>query len=154
MRQRIKTYGSIEYRFWHYTKKTDTCWLFRSWIKNPRHHTFMYQGKRHLAHRYSYELHIGPIPQGYEVDHACRVKNCVNPAHLRLALHAQNMQNQPPRKGSSDYRGVYWDKARKMWTARGHKDYKGYFLGRFEREEEAGQVALEWRLKNLPFTVE
>ncbi len=42
------------------------------------------------AHRYAWELHNGPIPEGMLLDHVCRVRRCVNPAHLRLATHRQN----------------------------------------------------------------
>jgi hypothetical protein len=34
------------------------------------------------AHRVSYEHYVGPIPKGLEIDHLCRVRHCVNPAHL------------------------------------------------------------------------
>lgn len=34
------------------------------------------------AHRFAYELFVGPIPSGYDIDHVCRNRRCVNPAHL------------------------------------------------------------------------
>jgi len=44
------------------------------------------------AHRYSYELFFAPIPEGLELDHLCRVRNCVNPVHLEPVTHAENMR--------------------------------------------------------------
>lgn len=43
------------------------------------------------AHRISFEQHRGPIPDGMELHHNCEVKHCVNPAHLKVVTHAQNM---------------------------------------------------------------
>lgn len=48
-------------------------------------------GKTVSAHRFSYELHKGPIPDGMEILHSCDVRRCVNPDHLRVGTHAANM---------------------------------------------------------------
>ena len=44
------------------------------------------------AHRVSYELLVGPIPEGYQVDHLCLVKRCVNPTHLEAVTPSENMR--------------------------------------------------------------
>lgn len=48
-------------------------------------------GERIYAHRWSYEHHVGPIPEGLVLDHLCRVRNCVNPDHLEPVTHAENI---------------------------------------------------------------
>jgi hypothetical protein len=44
-----------------------------------------------MAHRFAYELLVGPIPEDLELDHLCRVRHCVNPAHLEPVTHLENI---------------------------------------------------------------
>jgi hypothetical protein len=49
-------------------------------------------GKQELAHRVAYRLFTGPIPEGLELDHLCRVRCCVNPAHLEAVTRKINIR--------------------------------------------------------------
>lgn len=59
-------------------------------------------GGRHVskiyAHRFSYELAHGPLPEGAEVDHICNVRHCVNPAHLEAVSHRENLDRAVARR--------------------------------------------------------
>lgn len=58
------------------------CWIWTANKLPAGYGIFGCYGKTTLAHRYSHETFIGPIPDGYQVDHLCRTPSCVNPAHL------------------------------------------------------------------------
>lgn len=51
------------------------------------------------AHRAAYELLVGPIPDGLELDHLCRNKTCVNPDHLEPVTHKENVQRDYRSRG-------------------------------------------------------
>jgi hypothetical protein len=51
---------------------------------------FHLDGRTVRAHTYAYEQAHGPVPAGHEVDHRCRRRNCVNPAHLEATDHRTN----------------------------------------------------------------
>lgn len=66
------------------------CWLFRTKAKNG-YSTFGIDKKTPVrAHRFSYKIHKGEIPEGLHIDHLCSVKNCCNPDHLEAVTPQEN----------------------------------------------------------------
>lgn len=85
-------------RFFNKVKKTESCWLWEGAITGSRYGEFFYNGKVRLAHRVSWMLHHGVIPQGLCVCHTCDVRLCINPTHLFLGTYKDNLQDAS-RKG-------------------------------------------------------
>jgi hypothetical protein len=70
-------------RFWTKVDKTDGCWFWTAATTASGYGAIADDGRRmQVAHRVAYELAVGPIPAGLHLDHLCRNRNCVNPAHL------------------------------------------------------------------------
>ena len=69
------------------------CWLWTGTILSKGYGQLWVgtTGKRVLAHRYSYELVRGAIPDGKQLDHLCRVRSCVNPSHLEVVTARENV---------------------------------------------------------------
>lgn len=75
----------------------------RLWTKNTVRGGYgqvSYRGKQVLAHRLSYEISVGPIPEGLCVLHRCHTPACINPDHLRVGTHQDN-SNDMVRAGRS-----------------------------------------------------
>lgn len=83
-----RNFTSVEDRFWAKVNKTDTCWLWMG-SRIGGYGQFANEKER-MAHRWSYENLVGPIPAGFWVDHLCRVTNCVNPDHLEAVSPGEN----------------------------------------------------------------
>lgn len=83
---------TVEERFWAKVDKTETCWLWTAGRNRDGYGLFSSQrGGQRSAHRIAYEWERGPIPDGLQIDHLCRVTSCVNPAHLEAVTGRVNM---------------------------------------------------------------
>lgn len=73
----------------------------RMWAKTPDG-----KPKLMLMHRFMYLVSIGPIPEGYQVDHTCGAKACCNPAHLEAVTPAENARRSVEARGLTVQHGT------------------------------------------------
>lgn len=133
-------------RFWDRVEKTENCWLWVGGKNRAGYGRLDFGGKSMLAHRLSWSLEIGEIPEGAFLDHMCHEPSCVNPDHLRLASHTLNMQNRAGARvdSASGVRGVWRDREKGRWVGQvvafGKKHRK-----RFKEIEDAERWVAETR---------
>jgi hypothetical protein len=85
------------------------CWIYAT-DREPNTYgrvSFQRGMRTRGAHVFIYEHFLGPIPDGMELDHLCRVPSCVNPDHLEPVTHQENaLRGHAARRGAT-----YWREA-------------------------------------------
>lgn len=115
-------------RFWSKVRKGSPteCWEWQAAVQaiGRKGYGVIRVAKRNiLAHRLAYELTIGPIPEGLQLDHLCRNPRCVNPAHLEPVTNWENGRRgiSPPAqhaRATHCLLGHPFDEANTYWTPR------------------------------------
>lgn len=117
-------------RFFDKVQITPTCWIWVGQLNGSGYGKFSINERFVAAHRYAHTIFVGPIPDGYEVDHVkargCTDKRCVNPAHLEAVTPEENLARSmadPQHRVNMTHchRGHPFDKDNTRFDERGHR---------------------------------
>lgn len=142
---------TLEQRFKLKVRKTPACWEWTGATSGYGYGQIGIGKKRQKAHRVSWELVNGPIPDGMFLDHRCGNRLCVRPDHLRLATRQQNAAYiLHPRKNSTGFRGVQRLPSGK-WLAIVRSYNKALYREVFDSKYEAAIAVATQRLNLFDF---
>ncbi len=99
----------------------DGCWIWQGVPAGKGYGQIIYKGVRMQVHRAVYEVLVGPIPDGLQIDHRCRTRLCVRPDHLEVVTCRENV-----RRGN----GPAAINARRTHCKRGHEYVQVPYGGR------------------------
>jgi hypothetical protein len=105
------------------TINLNDCWLYASYISKDGYGIFSYRLNNKwtstTAHKALFESVNGNVPQGYVLDHLCRITQCINPGHLEIVTIAENTRRKPRYKTK--------------WSAKDKCPHCDNILGRVQR---------------------
>ena len=156
-----RTALTTEQRFWQKVNRNGpinpkagtACWWWTGATDDKDYGKFWDGEKQVLAHRFAWELFVGPIPDGGVVDHddpgiGCGRSLCVNPAHVKPVPKGTNNHNGRGLRtdNTSGHQNIVWKSAK--WCVQINKDGKKYYGGYFASLDDAivARDALEARL--------
>lgn len=143
---RHSRFPPAEERFWSHVDRSGDCWLWTGRVNRDGYGQFDVFNTSVLAHRYGYELQVGAIPNGMELDHRFTCpKRCVRGIHLRPTTHKQNLENRPGAYANSTtgIRGVYLVRGR--YRATTANNGKSVHVGYFDTPREAENAVIAKR---------
>ena len=98
------------------------CWQFTGPLRPDGYCQVQLTGKRGkkvLGHRLTYETYVGPVPEGLDLDHMCRNRGCVNPAHLEPVTRQINILRGTAPERTIEYFDEFW--ANRTHCPNGHE---------------------------------
>ena len=100
---------AVEQRFWAKVDPQGVCWEWVGSKISSGYGNFRFKGRTAKAHRVAYELLVGPIPEGMQLDHLCRNRACVCPDHLEVVTHKINSlrSNSKPAQNARKTECIY-----------------------------------------------
>jgi hypothetical protein len=102
-------------RFWSKVDIAGACWIWRGY-STKGYGLFSLKGKPRLAHRVSYEMAYGAIPDGMDILHRCDMPSCVRPDHLWTGTHMDNMRDMEAKGRGNHAYGERINTAKLTWT--------------------------------------
>jgi hypothetical protein len=105
-----RTITPLAQRFWSKVDRSNGCWIWRG-TRSDGYGMIRVEGKMRGAHRVAIYLNTGVWPES-DVDHLCRNRACVNPAHIEVVTHRENVHRGMGTAGVN---------ARKTHCIRGHE---------------------------------
>lgn len=139
----------LELKFWKKTISGEGGCILWSGCMGDKGYGRVKRNKKWVgAHRVAYLFRNKEIPSGFEIDHLCRNKRCVNPEHLEAVSHRDNILRGAAgilRKNTttSKYIGVHWNSKKQRWITQLTVSGKLVFLGRFISENDAAKAYSE-----------
>ena len=132
---RLAWKGSPEARFWAKVNKDGPvplnrpdlgpCWLWTAGLGGNGYGRFRANKRMTYAHRFAYELLVGPVPEGAELDHLCRVRHCTRYDHLEPVPHqvnsARGNSGKQERERTHCPQGHPYDEENTRWDRRGER---------------------------------
>lgn len=90
--QRGRIRGDDEARFWSKVDRRapDECWPWTGALSRDGYGRMRTRTSHVGAHRFAYELLVGPIPEGLTIDHLCATRACVNTSHMECVTRGEN----------------------------------------------------------------
>lgn len=119
------------------------CWLWSGTDRGHGYCQMKIDGRAYSVHRAAYEALVGPIPEGMQIDHLCRVRRCGNPAHLEAVTSQENIRRSraatPPKTHCKN--GHMFNEQNTRTSPRGHRECRAC-----DREKHRTQY-LTWETK-------